>query len=296
MMIDITLNDKRLRVILNSNASKNFVAEKYAHYHDLSVRRKTIVYSLMSVNESIIGGERITDETTIMLKIDEHREKITLNIVDMINHDVILNILWLRKWNSHIDWKKRKLTFKDQTIITIFASLSHDRDETEHTKIWEMNRRKLRKNIKNNSNSLNTIWIKSIKQSINATTQKSEIIDKKNIQFSKKYEEYRQIFEKHVETTLIEHRSWDHEIRLQKEKQSTFEPIYRFSENEFKVLKKYIKINLKKRFIRSSESPADYSILFALKKNDKLKLCVNYRQLNNVTVKNRYTLPLIQKL
>ena len=50
---------------------------------------------------------------------------------------------------------------------------------------------------------------------------------------------------------------------------------------------------MKKEFIRSSESSAKYSILFAPKKNDKLRLCVDYRQLNNITIKNRYTLPLI---
>ena len=60
-----------------------------------------------------------------------------------------------------------------------------------------------------------------------------------------------------------------------------------------RVLKKYIEKNLKKEFIKSSEFSAEYSILFAPKKNDKLRLCVDYRQLNNITVKNRYTLPLI---
>ena len=97
IIINITLNNKKLRIILNSNVLENFVAEKYTHYHDLFVRRKTIVYSLMSVNESIIDSERVTDETTIILKIDEHRKKITLNIVDIINHDVIFDILWFRK-------------------------------------------------------------------------------------------------------------------------------------------------------------------------------------------------------
>ena len=77
---------------MNLNISKNFVAEKYTHYHDLSVRRKTIVYLLMSINESIINNEKITNETTIMLKIDKHRKKITLNIIDLINHGVILSI------------------------------------------------------------------------------------------------------------------------------------------------------------------------------------------------------------
>ena len=103
VMIDVTLNNKKLQTMLNSSVSENFVAKKYAHYHNLSIRRKTVVYSLMSMNGSAIEGGRVTDEITIMLKIEEHRKKITLDIVDIINHDVILDISWLRKWNSHID-------------------------------------------------------------------------------------------------------------------------------------------------------------------------------------------------
>ena len=66
--------------------------------------------------------------------------------------------------------------------------------------------------------------------------------------------------------------------------------IYKLSENELKVLKNFIEKNLKKEFIRSSKSSAEYSILFTLKKNEKLRLCVDYKQLNNITVKNQYAL------
>ena len=97
IMINIILNGKKLQIMLNSNVSKNFVAEKYVHYHDLFIRRKTVVYLLMSMNESTIDSKRVADEIIIMLKIDEYRKKITLNIVDIISHDVILSISWLRK-------------------------------------------------------------------------------------------------------------------------------------------------------------------------------------------------------
>ena len=103
VMIDITLNNRRLRAMLDSGASGNFVAERYAHYHNLPIRRKTVVYPLVSVDGSAIGGGRVTNETTVMLEIEEHRERITLDIVDMVSHDVILGIPWLRKWNPHID-------------------------------------------------------------------------------------------------------------------------------------------------------------------------------------------------
>jgi hypothetical protein len=61
-------------------------------------------------------------------------------------------------------------------------------------------------------------------------------------------------------------------------------------------LRKYIKENLAKGFIRKSKSLAGFPILFVLKKDGKLRLCVNYQKLNNITVKNRYLLPNISEL
>src|SRR5437588_9911564 len=48
--------------------------------------------------------------------------------------------------------------------------------------------------------------------------------------------------------------------------------------------------------ITPSKSPARAPILFVLKKNGKLRLCVDYLGLNNVMVKNKYPLPLIDPL
>ena len=58
----------------------------------------------------------------------------------------------------------------------------------------------------------------------------------------------------------------------------------------------YLDKNLKKEFIRESQSSADYLILFILKKDKTLRLCVYYRELNNIIVKNSYLLSLILKL
>jgi hypothetical protein len=65
---------------------------------------------------------------------------------------------------------------------------------------------------------------------------------------------------------------------------------------QIKVLQDYIKENLKKGFIRKSTLPAGYPILFAPKKDRKLQLYIDYRQLNSITIKNRYPLPLTSKI
>ena len=58
----------------------------------------------------------------------------------------------------------------------------------------------------------------------------------------------------------------------------------------------YLNKNLKKEFIRESQSLTEYLILFILKKDKTLQLCINYRELNNITVKNSYLLSLILEL
>ena len=62
---------------------------------------------------------------------------------------------------------------------------------------------------------------------------------------------------------------------------------------ELETLKAYIETNLANGFIRPSKSPAGAPILFDWKSDGSLWLCVNYRGLNNLTIKNRYPLPLI---
>ena len=51
-----------------------------------------------------------------------------------------------------------------------------------------------------------------------------------------------------------------------------------------------------KGIIRPSTSPWGASVLFAKKKDKTLRLCIDYRQLNRVTIKNRYPLPRIDNL
>jgi hypothetical protein len=72
--------------------------------------------------------------------------------------------------------------------------------------------------------------------------------------------------------------------------------IYLLLEKELQVLREYINENLKKRYIRPSTSLTRYPVLFVLKLNGKLRICVDYRQFNAITVKNRYTLPLIHEM
>jgi hypothetical protein len=72
--------------------------------------------------------------------------------------------------------------------------------------------------------------------------------------------------------------------------------LYNLSQRELQVLREYLDTALKKGWIRVSKSLSAAPILFVPKKDGGDRLCVDYRGLNKVTIKNRYPLPLISKL
>ena len=73
-------------------------------------------------------------------------------------------------------------------------------------------------------------------------------------------------------------------------------PPYRMAHAELRELKAQLEELLSKGFIRSSISPWEALVLFVKKKYGSLLLCIDYRQLNKVTILNKYPLPRIDEL
>ena len=115
---------------------------------------------------------------------------------------------------------------------------------------------------------------------------------------SAKYSEFAEVFSSNLASELFEHtRINNYAIKLvDGYQQPPYGSIYSLGPMELEIPKAYIETNLANDFIRPSESPASAPILFNRKSNGSLRLCVNYRDLNNLTIKNRYLLPLIEKL
>nr|GEZ02881.1 putative reverse transcriptase domain-containing protein [Tanacetum cinerariifolium] len=71
---------------------------------------------------------------------------------------------------------------------------------------------------------------------------------------------------------------------------------YRLAPSEMKELAKQLKELSDKGFIRPSSSPWGAPVLFVKKKNGSFRMCIDYQELNKLTVKNRYPLPRIDDL
>ncbi len=110
------------------------------------------------------------------------------------------------------------------------------------------------------------------------------------------YTDFADVFSPKLVAVLLEHtRINDHAIELVNDRQSPYSPIYSLRPVELETLKAYIKNNLANGFIKTPKSSTEASILFDKKQDSSLKLCVDYWDLNNLTIKNWYLLPLVKE-
>ena len=71
--------------------------------------------------------------------------------------------------------------------------------------------------------------------------------------------------------------------------------IYFLFSKKLEILNKYLKKNLAKKFISVNKVLFIFLILFVIKLNDQLRLCVNYRKFNVIIKRNKYFISLIEK-
>ena len=113
----------------------------------------------------------------------------------------------------------------------------------------------------------------------------------------KRYTQYAQAFSIEQAAKLPAHKPWDHTINLKDPNTKVPNgPIYKITWEEEIALQRYLEENLPTRKIKQSQSAAGTPILFMKKKDSSLRLCLDYRGLNNLTILNKYPLPLINEL
>jgi hypothetical protein len=119
--------------------------------------------------------------------------------------------------------------------------------------------------------------------------------DKPSLEDHPTLREYRDVFPEEV-PGLPPRRDIDFSIELAPGAVPVSRTPYRMSTPELVELKLQLREMMDKGYIRPNVSPWGAPVLFVKKKDGTLRLCVDYRQLNKVTIKNKYPLPRIDDL
>jgi hypothetical protein len=251
-------------------------------YELKTLERKNVSYGDGNIDQETVPG---------LLKIGGHQEMITLDIAATGQFEILLGIPWLRMHNPLIDWRNNRIEMPP--LDGPKGTHAWRKTPERNIKIEEISQRGIER-ARRKGQAIGQYWYRPEERSTvrNIATTEAE---KKTV-IPAAYEEFREIFTEKIEDALPAHQPEDHEIPLQPGTQPTFGPIYSLSRDELKVLDERLKSNLQKGYIRPSESPAGYPVMFVKKKDGTLRQCVDYRQLNSITIKNRYPLPLISEL
>ncbi|TRX94028.1 hypothetical protein FHL15_005106 [Xylaria flabelliformis] len=219
----------------------------------------------------LLADGKSTDPVThfmvATLRVGPHVETLPLLVTRLgAKNPVILGLPWLKIHNPHVNWATGVFTFASSYCYrTCF-------DLTPATTVGAQ------------PYSYGTV---------DSEEQVSEAAIKSKL--PPEYHDLIKVFYASEAAKLPPYRSYDHKIELEPGKDPPNARNRPFSRQELRVIKKYLDENLDKGFVRPSKSRAAAPLLLAKKPGGGVRVCVDYRGLNNITIKNRYPLPLIRE-
>ncbi|HEX8609391.1 MAG TPA: reverse transcriptase domain-containing protein [Pedobacter sp.] len=283
-------------VMIDSGCSTEFMDLKRARDQGFEIRKKPIPEKIEG-----LGGQTLMCyyEARIHMIMDQHAETVVFHLVDIPTLPALLGKSWLSKHNPDIDWTEHTILFRSAHCHThclpkVYVS-KPQKAKTTNTpgnRIALVGQRVFQRLAKDPKNVTFALQVEELEEKAKDEELEEEETLKEKV--PQEYHEYLDLFKKKQGDKLPPHRPHiDHKIEFIPGGQPTFGPTYNLSNDELKELKKYMDENLAKGFIRTSKSPCAAPILFTKKKDGTLRLCVDYRALNKITIKNRYPLPLI---
>lgn len=289
LILAVRLKGVEIIALTDTGAMNCYVANHDVKNLQITMIPKQQSYILEDATRKQIS--KITEHTAHMrIAIQQHTETISFDILEMATQDIILGMPWLQSQNPVIHWTNKTLRFRDGITVNAYRP-GESRVETTDENAGKKYRGMYV--LQGSTQGQLKMLPATTGSEIGQTDQQVSSYEGTDMpSIPQEYAKWIHLFEEqHDKQALPKHQDWDHEIKLVEGKQSTFGPIYQLSEKELKELDAYLKTNLGKGFIRPSSSSAGYPILFVPKKDGRLRLCVDYRKLNEITIKNRYPLP-----
>ena len=293
MFLEGNVNGYNARILIDCGASHNFISEDFVKCHNLHTHNITRVYVTVANGITLYIDQALID---FELKLSDFNDKILSAYVFPIksdaNHDLILGLPWLFQNNPYIDWQKRTLTITTNHQKYLIKTINLNKQLIED---HNPNTIECIDNFLINAKQLSRcrrIHLVTIKMTSNFYTDTTASPDK---QINQLLEKFSDVFPDDL-TELPPQRDIDHEIKIFDNVTPPSQQPYRMSQPELAELKRQLEVLLKKGFIRPSNSPYAAPVLFAKKKDGGLRMCVDYRALNKITIKNKYPIPRIDEM
>ncbi|KAL5545301.1 hypothetical protein UlMin_009085 [Ulmus minor] len=272
----LTVANKCAKVLFDSGATHSFASTVFANCVG---RGKDKIGQIFRT--ALPSGDVMLSNywlRSIPIVIAGRELSVDLVILDMFDYDVIVGMDFLSKYGAKINCKSRSVNFKPA-----------DEDQFKFNSQGSRNQKMMISVMK--ASKLLTNGCVGFLANIVDTTQK----EKMKLEDVPVVNEFKDVFPEDLPGIPP-----DREIMFEIELLPGTSPIskapYRMAPAELRELQTQLQELLDKGFIRPSHSPWGAPVLFVKKKDGTLRMCIDYRELNKVTIKNRYPLPRIDDL
>ncbi|KAL0549546.1 hypothetical protein IC582_014031 [Cucumis melo] len=262
-------------VLFDSGSSHSFISSAFVSHARLEVEPLHHVLSVSTPSgECMLSKEKVK---ACQIEIVGHVIEVTLIVLDMLDFDVILGMDWLAANHASIDCSRKEVTFNPPSMASFkfkgggSKSLPQVISAIRASKLLSQG-----------------TW--GILASVVDTRETDVSLSSEPV-----VRDYPDVFPEEL-PGLPPHREVEFAIELEPGTVPISRAPYRMAPAELKELKVQLQELLDKGFIRPSVSPWGAPVLFVKKKDGSMRLCIDYRELNKVTVKNRYPLPRIDDL
>ncbi len=281
------------KALIDSGCTGSAINQAYVEKHNLDTKKALIPIPVYNADGTRNQGGDITEFVELSMTIGEHRERIDLTVTNLGKKDIYLGHDWLKCHNPSINWEHGMIIFSrcdcmgEQLILP-------DADPDD---CWD-------EELKEGESILavhmeEELIIRAVHHANDLATAANAEKPKKTFEemVPKHYHSFQDLFSKENFDELPKRKPWDHAIELVPNARSTLDcKVYPLNRNKQERLGEFLDENLESGRICPSKSPFASPFFFVKKKDGTLRPIQDYCKLNEMTIKNRYPLPLISEL
>ncbi|XP_013632769.1 PREDICTED: uncharacterized protein LOC106338300 [Brassica oleracea var. oleracea] len=266
------IHDKVCSLIIDGGSCTNVASEEMVEKLGLEVYKHPKPYLLQWLNEE--GGLKINKQVKVLLSVGRYQDKITCDVVPLEANHIILGCPWQFDKRAVHDGFTNRHTFTHK--------------EKQITLVSKMNLFATVKDIKTAMLEQPNLILVVYKELLMSSTNTDPVIPE---EIECLLQEYRDVFQEDNPVGLPPIRGIKHQIDFVPGASIPNRPAYMTNPVETKELQKQVNELLEKGHIRESLSPCAVHVLLVPKKDGSWHMCVDFRSINNITVKYRHPIP-----
>jgi hypothetical protein len=280
------VNGHDVKVCIDSGATGNFVSLRLAKLAKLSAAR--IVGDPVTVTLGDGSDTSCDNRYIVPLRMGTYSESLSTHGIQLTaSFDIVLGMPWLERFGPNVDWVNKVVEFIHRGQKHTLRPPIFQPGDTSCGGLT-ISALQLKRAARKGAQLYSVILKDSTGQPDGAEDQTPPQIQSLVTDFADIFQE--------LPDGLPPERAVEHTIPLKPGATPSSRPVYRMSESELQELKSQLDTLISKGFIKPSTSPYGAPILFVKKKDGSMRMCVDFRALNQSTIKNSYALPRIDEL